>query len=186
MRRVLLVVLMVVLGLALVACGSSDNPGDVGSPPDDASDALSTTAGGQGPDNTPDRVDGVVRVVLGWDEPIDMDLEIWDSLGETAITAAGLEGVDVVSGDDGREFFDFTEDFASGRYVVSIYFAEEENIVDAATATLTVLKADGSTEIRSRSIAWEEGSDQWHAFEIDGATGDIVDVNRVIQIEVTE
>ncbi len=188
MRRATLILLVLVLSMMLVACGSSDSSDGVVSPPNETSGpGSSSTAGAQGPDTVPALSDGAVRVTLGWDEPIDMDLELWDSLGENALTSAGLEnGGDVTDGDTGREYLDLTGDYATGTYVVSVYFAEEENVVDSATATLTVYKADGSTEVRSRSIAWEKGSDQWHAFEIDAATGDIVDVNEIVEVEVTE
>ncbi len=172
MRRLFLVSVVLVACLALVGCGSSADTG---------SDAVST-----GPDTSPALDGGVVRVVLGWDEPVDMDLEIWDADGQNAVTAAGIENEDVTDGTAGTEYFDFAGDYAEGEYVVSVYFAEETNIADEANVILTVTKADGSTQTRSRTIAWEEGSDQWHAFKIDGATGEIEDVDEIVETEVKE
>lgn len=178
MRRVLLALLVLVMALSLTACfGGSD--GDSG----DSSDAGSSA---MGPDNNPAVEDGVVRVTLGWDEPIDMDLEIWDAAGENAETAAGLENEDIMDGTEGREYFDFTGAYSDGEYVVSVYFAEEMNVVESANATLEVIKADGSTETRSSEIMWEEGSDQWHAFSIDAATGDIADIDEFIETVVED
>lgn len=141
------------------------------------------------------------KVTLRWDQPVDMDLEIWNASGQNLIHRAFAGenwtapncGTDVTDGTKGEEFFIFksagSEDFATGEYVVSIYFAQrpEGSNVTSARATVVVTKADGSTVERSRNVQWEEGQDQWHAFRIDAKTGNILeDIDKFIKIETTQ
>jgi len=147
--------------------GCTDDPTSDSSPISD-----STTAA--------DSPCGVTQVVLAWDEAIDLDLEIWSGDGEGALTSAGLENEDVIDGTQGTEWIDFTGELADGEYVVSVYFAEETDIVPSAIAHLTVTKTDGSTLVRTKEIMWEEGWDQWHGFRIDAETGDIEDIDEFI------
>lgn len=180
MRRILVLLVMLVFAVSVVGCslggGGATTPEKVPS-----GDSAS-----QGPDTAPALEEGVVRVTLGWDEPIDLDLEIWDENGENAITSAGMESEDVMNGEEGREYFDFAGDYVSGTYVVSVYFAEEQNVVDSAKATVTVFGPDGTTESVVTTMQWEEGKDQWHAFSIDAATGQTTTIDQVVTIEVTE
>ncbi len=144
-------------------------------------------AGTMGPDTTPALIDGVVRVELGWDEASDLDLEIWDAAGENLVTRAlTVNGADITDGTQGREYFDFTGEYGTGTYVVSVYFAAQNSAPDSAVATVIVHKANGDTETRSQQILWDPGQDQWHAFSIDAQTGDIVDLDEFIDIETTE
>ncbi len=133
---------------------------------------------------------GTVRVELSWNKPVDMDLEIWDAAGENLKKRSfNLCGEDVTDGTTGNtEFFDFKsfdsgDDFSSGRYVVSIYFAaRSDDSIEAAEATVTITKADGSTVVRKKVVNYEPGKDQWHAFKINAATGEIEDIDRFIRV----
>jgi hypothetical protein len=139
-----------------------------------------------------------VKVSLSWDKPVDMDLEIWTADGTRLINRAfpGENwpatncGQDVKTGGT-PEYFTFVKvgetDFSKGEYVVSIYFAGRDDAsISEALATVTVTKADGSTEVRTRKIQWEQGQDQWHGFKIDAATGRIIeDLDKFITIQTT-
>ena len=133
---------------------------------------------------------GVVRVSLEWDDPVDLDLEMWDADGESALFMAGTySGEDVMEG-PGEEYFDFKaygdEDFSTGDYVISVYFANEENVQDAADATLSVTDADGDTRTFDITVYWEPGRDQYHAFRIDAASGAVDMIEEYIEIEIEE
>jgi len=172
MRRVVLALLVLAMALTLSACsllGSSDEATEAS--PDSSLPALEK---------------GVVRVELAWTDPVDMDLEIWDAGGQAAITSAAIENDDVTDGTEGSEYFDFIGEYSDGEYVVSVYFAEETNVVDSASVTLIVTNSSGETETYTKTISWEEGLDQWHAIKIDAATGDITVVDEIIESEVTE
>lgn len=131
-----------------------------------------------------------VLVELTWDQEIDMDLEIWDAAGENLLKRSfNLCGEDITVGSGGREWFEFKrysdeDDYASGNYIVSLYFAgrPEGSTVDRARATLTVTKSDGTTVTRTKVIDWEPGRDQWHAFSINARTGALVDEDRFIRV----
>lgn len=153
----------------------------------DSGEGATGAAGEMGPDTTPALAQGVVRVELGWDEASDLDLEIWDATGENLVVRALTEnGADITDGTQGREYFDFTGDYDNGTYVISVYFAAQNNAPDAAVATVVVHMANGDTVTRSQQILWDPGQDQWHAFSIDASTGDIVDMDEFIDIETTE
>ncbi len=135
--------------------------------------------------------EGATQVVLSWDEPVDMDLEIWDPTGEGALTSAGLTNEDVFDGTEGSEYFDFvdhgeTGDFSQGEYVVSVYFAEETDEIAEADILLTVTQPDGTVLTREGTVYWEVGRDQWHAFRVDAATGAIEDMDEFIETEVLD
>ena len=172
MRRVVLALLVLAMAFTLGACSLLGSSGE-------AEEAASDS-------NLPALEEGVVRVELAWTDPVDMDLEIWDAEGQSAITSAGLENEDVTDGTEGSEYFDFTGEYAEGEYVVSVYFAESTNVVDSAGVTLIVTNSSGATETYTKTISWEEGQDQWHAIMIDAATGEITVVDEVIESEVTE
>lgn len=138
-----------------------------------------------------------VKVELSWDKPVDMDLEIWNAGGTSLVHRAfGQQtdsihfkgencGQDITSGLAGQEYWYFKktsdEDFTVGEYVISIFFAGMENSgVSEATAHVTVTKPNGQTITRQRLIQWEKGKDQWHAFRINAATGDMVDIDKII------
>lgn len=174
MKRTLLIVLGLFTVLAVVGCGGD---GD--------------TAAKFGPNDAPAPAEGVVQVALVWDQAVDLDLEIWDENGVNAITSAGLSNdKDVLDGTKGAEYVDFITyedtDLSTGTYVVSVYFAEEAEVTDSATAQLIVTNAEGDVSEYEGTVKWAEGSDQWHAFEIDGATGEFTEINEYVQIEVTE
>lgn len=179
---IIVVVLLCCLGsgIALVAGGVSLF--------EDAVDEISTSEGGAA--IVPGTTSGTVRVEMQWDEPVDMDLEIWDGSGEEALTSAGMENNDSFNGLEAGEYIDFKNlsgaDLSSGRYVVSAYFAEGSGDIPSANVTLIVTKADGSTTERTGVVYWEVGMDQWHAFEIDAQTGEITDIDEFIDIEVSE
>lgn len=173
MRSLRLFAILLVAMLALTGCdllpGTSDSGDDPGTS-----------------DGT-----GVVKVTLSWGGPADMDLEIWDNPGdELLFRASEYIGTDILKGDDGDEFFEFRQyggdDYSAGSYVVSVYFANEEEVAESASVTLTVVRANGSEVTRTGTVYWEPGRDQWHAFRIDAATGDIEDIDQYIEIEVTE
>lgn len=139
-----------------------------------------------------------VKVSLTWDKPVDMDLEIWKADGSQLIHRAFAGenwsatncGADVSTGGE-AEFFNFVkvgeEDFSKGEYVVSIFFAgRTDPSINEALATVTVTKADGTSEVRTRKVQWQEGQDQWHGFRIDAATGRIVeDLDKFVAITQT-
>lgn len=122
---------------------------------------------------------GSVAVWLSWDTPVDMDLEIWDAAGENMIAAASeYAGQDITSGADGDEYFEFTtyrdRDFSTGEYVVSIYYWGSDDGSNPDTeVTVTAQDADGRVQTFTKTVKWDPGYDQWHAFRIDAATGAI-------------
>ncbi len=134
---------------------------------------------------------GVTRLDLTWNEKVDMDLEIWNAAGENLLDRAfNLCGEDVKDGTMGREWFEFKrysdeDDYSSGTYMVSLYFAArpEGSTVEQASATITVTKPDGSTVTRQKTINWEPGRDQWHAFTINAATGAITVKDQFIRVQ---
>lgn len=167
----------------------TEEPADEAEEPaeSDSQPPASVDDSGMGPDTTPPLSGGVTRVVLGWDEVSDLDLEIWTSDGQSLITRALTEnGNDVMDGTSGREYFDFTGEYGSGEYVVSIYYVATNEGPNSTTAKVIVYKADGTTETRTAEIRWDPGLDQWHAFRIDADTGSIVDIDEFIDIETTE
>jgi hypothetical protein len=174
MKRSLLLVLALFTVLAVVGCGGGDD-----------------AAVEYGPNDAPEPGEGVVQVALVWDQAVDLDLEIWDENGVNAITSAGLlTGSDVLDGTKGAEYIDFTdyedEDLSSGSYVMSVYFAEEAETVASANARLIVTDADGDVTEYDGEVMWEQGSDQWHAIEIDGATGEFSEINEYVLVETPE
>lgn len=132
------------------------------------------------------------RVSLRWDKPVDVDLELWNAAGEAALFRASQKqpGCEDVTNGSGEEFFEFRrfgdDDYSTGSYVVSVYFAarQDESITDA-NVTLTVRRPDGGVETRRKTVYWERGTDQWHAFKIDAATGRIESIDRFINIRTT-
>jgi hypothetical protein len=132
--------------------------------------------------------DGPVRVTLTWSEDADLDLEIWsgdESQGELLTRAFALSGADDV-GPDGMEYFDFEDygsgdDFSTGEYVVSVYFADYTDD-DRAVAHLEV---EPSGEIAEAGMEFI-GQDQWHAFSVDAETGEIEMIDEFIEPTVTE
>ncbi len=193
MKRFLPVLALAILALASVNCiGGKDNAAAPSAAPSAAPAAAPATPAVAQP----------VKVSLRWDKPVDMDLEIWNAAGQNLIHRAfpGEEGwkaencgADVKDGTQGEEFFLFkktqNEDFSSGEFVVSVYFAarEENSTIDAANATVTITKADGTTESISRMVRWTPGEDQWHAVKINATTGAIVErIDRMIKLQQNE
>lgn len=180
---------LVLLGLAVVGglayLGKAQEQATVTT--DGSQSSSSSSSSGQVPavEATP------VRVELTWNEEVDMDLEIWDESGENLLDRSfNLCGEDIKVGSGGREWFEFKkfsdeDDYASGTYIVSLYFANrpEGSTVDRASATLTVTKPDGTTVTRTKIIDWEPGRDQWHAFSLNARTGAIVDKDRFIRVQ---
>jgi hypothetical protein len=125
-----------------------------------------------------------VSVWLSWSEPVDMDLEIWDASGDSQLNSAySLSGSDIGNGADGDEYFEFKrygeyDDYSSGEYVVSVYFASFLADQDEARVTVTVQAADGSTETWEKTVLWDPGMDQWHAFRIDAVSGQTVEIDQ--------
>ncbi|GAB4277097.1 MAG: hypothetical protein Kow0056_08250 [Coriobacteriia bacterium] len=181
LAAVLVVALASTLGLTGCFFGSSDSGTDTGGTNPPVASGGSTSQSGSTSGATP------VRVTLAWTAPVDLDLEIWDADGAEALYPAWqFEGEDVSEG-PGEETFQFTDyadaDLSSGVYTVSVYFAEEENVVEEADATLTVTYADGSSTDYPITIYWEPGRDQYHAFTVDAATGEVTMVDEYIEIE---
>jgi len=141
---------------------------------------LSTAAGGE------------VAVGLAWNEPVDCDLEIWDSSGkDLELRAFNLYGNDVTNGSDGMEYFLFSNSsdgaYGSGSYVVSVYYAgQNESGIEELDVYLRIITADGRQLRRQKRIFWESGKDQWHAFRIDATSGLITDIDEFIAIQTTE
>lgn len=183
MKRSTLVVLALLLVLAISGCGgtSGSSGGQTSGGSSSGGEAASTSA--------PKPEPGTVQVALSWDEPVDVDLEVWDAEGQEAVTSAGIVTEDVTNGESGDEYVDFvkydSQDLSSGEYVISVYFAEETNTVDSTTVTLFVTSADGDVETRTHELMWEEGKDQWHAFSVDAETGEITDIDELVET-VTE
>ena len=128
---------------------------------------------------------GDVAVWLSWDEPVDMDLELWGASGEEFLGSAYLyAGDDITVGGAGDEYFEFraydVEDFSTGRYVVSVYFAglDPSGTRDSAYVTLTVQDRDGRVQTFKKTVLWEPGYDQWHAVEIDAVTGAVTPLDE--------
>ncbi len=172
MKRTSLIVLALFVVLVVAGCGGGDG---------------ATVE--FGPNDAPSPDDGVVQVALVWDEPVDLDLEVWDKDGVSPITAASIEnGVDVFDGTEGAEYVDFTDEaeLSSGTYVVSVYFAEEAGDIGSAEVQLIITDSDGDVSEYEGTALWEEGKDQWHAFEIDGATGEYSEIDEYIEITVSE
>jgi hypothetical protein len=74
-----------------------------------------------------------------------------------------------------------TSDFSTGTFVVSVFYADrpDDSNIDSVDATLVVEKAGGSTATRTGVVHYDPAEgDQWHAFSIDAATGDIEDINE--------
>lgn len=166
--------------------GSTETPSSPASPSTEAPGGTPATA----PSGTPAR-SGVTRVELSWSERVDMDLEIWNASGQNLLERSfNLCGEDVKDGTAGREWFEFrrfdaSDDYSSGVYVVSLYFAArpDNSSVDQARATITVTKPDGTTLTRQKTINWDPGRDQWHAFSIDAATGAVTDKDEFVRIQ---
>jgi hypothetical protein len=94
-------------------------------------------------------------------------------------TAAGFE----------EEYFDFNNfgadgDYSTGKFVVSIYYADYTDD-DTAVAHVEVTKADGTTSEVAEAPMDFLDDDQWHAFEIDAATGNITMIDEFVDY-VTE
>lgn len=129
---------------------------------------------------------GVVKVTLTWDKPVDMDMEIWDGEGRNYLfDGSKYCGEDVKTGGGAGEFFEFkqygTENFAAGKYVVSIFFAARgSESHDRSTAVVTLTKPDGSSVTRQRIVDYTPGQDQWHVFQVDAATGAMTDIDKMI------
>lgn len=173
-RLVLLVSLVIALAFGLAGCQALTQP----NPGGDSS--------GSGTKGDP------VKVTLSWEDPVDMDLEIWNSSGEEALFAASsFGGRDVEDGEEGDEFFEFKkygdEDYTAGKYVISVFFAGSgDESITQADVKITIRMPDGSEETRNGTVYWEEGRDQWHGFRVDAATGDIEDIDEIVEVEVEE
>lgn len=134
---------------------------------------------------------GPVKVTLSCDQPVDMDLEIWDEPGKKMIARSfAYCGKDVVDMTQDQEYFVFdrydTRDFSTGEYVVSIFFnARKDTSIKEAKVRIEVKRSDGGVVTRERTILWEKGHDQWHAFRIDAATGRIEDIDDFISTKTT-
>jgi len=186
---------VVIVGLAalVVLFGCNFGSGDSSSSSSNtAGTASSSSAGTASSSSTPVQASGTVKVTLSWDKPIDMDLEIWDSPGQNLkLRSFNQCGSDIQDGTQGSEYFEFkqygSDNYANGKYVVSVYFAGMGDAsIEECFADLEIIKADGSRDTRRRKIFWEAGQDQWHAFRIDAATGNIEDIDEFITITTTE
>lgn len=126
--------------------------------------------------------DGSVKVTLTWDDPVDLDLEIWDEDGRTFMASAGWYGTDVTEG-PGQEVFEFEQqdehDFSRGVYTVSVFYADDDEAVDVPVE-LTVEDPDGDKVTREGTAFSDVEQAQWHAFTVNAATGDIEVVDEHI------
>ena len=123
-----------------------------------------------------------VAVWLEWEEPVDLELEIWQDEETFMLTAHNFIHEDIQDGADGYEYFEFGDyggfDVSSGQYVVSVYFADLEPVQEEAFPTLTIEGPGGSTQTHMGIIGWDASMDQWHAFWIDAATGAITPIDE--------
>ncbi len=118
---------------------------------------------------------GEVGVLLEWDGPYDLDLEIWSQERAYMGEASWLgQSPDAYRG--GQEWFVFRDyghqDFGGGRYVVSPYFAGPETD-DSVTAKLTVVLPDGQEQIYQQDLNYWPPYDQWWAVEVDVDAGTV-------------
>ena len=126
---------------------------------------------------------GAVLVWLEWDEPVDLDLEIWDASGDEYLTNASfLIGDDMQTGGSGYEYFEFkdygTEDYSAGEYVVSVYFAGFDSTDRPAEARLTIQTPSGQLATYSRTVLWDPAYDQWHVVRVEPGTGRVTEIDR--------
>ncbi len=116
---------------------------------------------------------GELGVLLEWDGPYDLDLEIWSPERSYKGDASWL-GRSPDAHDGGREWFVFRDyglhDFSSGRYVVSPFFAGPETD-DSVTARLTVVLPDGRRQTFRQEVGYWPPYDQWWALEVDADSG---------------
>lgn len=197
MKKVLVIVTACLAAALLFSCThstSNNTPAPATTP------ATGTPSAGT-PATTAPAATSPVKVTLSWDQPVDMDLEIWNSAATNLIHRAFPEqrnnwlapncGQDVTNGQQGKEFFIFkncgTEDFSNGQYVISVYFAKrpDGSSIDGVFATVTI-EAPGKPPVeRRRKVMYAEGSDQWHVCRIDAATGAILeDIDQFIKINM--
>lgn len=118
---------------------------------------------------------GELGVLLEWDGPYDLDLEIWSQERAYMGDASWLgQSPDAHTG--GREWFIFQDyghqDFSGGRYVVSPYFAGPETSSEV-TAVLTVVLPDGQEHVFSETLSYWPPYDQWWAVEVDVDAGTV-------------
>ncbi len=112
---------------------------------------------------------GELGVLLEWDGPYDLDLEIW-SQERSFMGDASWLGRSPDAHHGGREWFVFRDyghqDFSSGAYVVSAYFSGPETD-DAIVATVTVVFPDGQKRSFQQEVSYRPPHDQWWVVEID-------------------
>lgn len=120
---------------------------------------------------------GITTVWLEWDEPVDMELELWDASGEEYYDVAySYGGENVTTGGLEPEYFEFKnydmEDFSSGEWVISVYFSSlDADLDEAANVTLTLQDSSGQVTTFEKTVKWDPSYDQWHAIRLDASTG---------------
>jgi S1-C subfamily serine protease len=122
---------------------------------------------------------GELGVLLEWDGPYDLDLEIWSQERSFMGNASWLgRSPDAHRG--GREWFVFRDyghqDFSSGRYVISAYFSGPETD-DSVTAKVTIMFPGGKEHSYQQGVSYWPPYDQWWVVEID------VDAETAIGLE---
>ncbi len=122
---------------------------------------------------------GELGVLLEWDGPYDLDLEVWSPERSYMGDASWLgRSPDAHAG--GSEWFVFRDygdhDFGRGRYIVSPFFAGPETD-DAVIATLTVVFPNGSRHTYRQELRYWPPYDQWWALEVD------VDAGTALELE---
>ncbi len=119
-----------------------------------------------------------VRVVLEWDDPVDLDLELWEADGETFITSAYTEGSPDVTDGDGAEYFDLDGEYGDGEWVLSVYFASTDG-PEETEARVTVRRPGQQDVVVTGTIYYDpDEGDQWHAVRVDADTGDVEVIDR--------
>lgn len=129
---------------------------------------------------------GEFAVVLSWQGPADLDLEIWDEdfnfLGVSSLLG---DGPDIANGTHGEEWFVFKKypdkrgtrdsdqqwNFSRGRYIVSPYYYGPEGGSGPVEATVSIHFPDGRRETISRELLYEQPYDQWFAILVDVSRG---------------
>lgn len=112
-------------------------------------------------------------VMLEWSGPYDLDLEIWSEDLQYIGDAWWFGGSsDITHGSQGAEWLAFQDEFASGRYVISAYFAGPPTD-DAVEAILTVVWPDGRRQSIQQTLRYASPYDQWFALEVDADTHEV-------------
>ena len=135
--------------------------------------------------------DESVQVSLTWSEAVDLDLEVWNSIGSTCLVRAyAVACDDIQDGTRGSEMLAFASyeqlDLSSGTFTVSVLFAGAPESVRDATATVTVSTSDGESQMFSRRLNWGSVDSQWHVCRVNVTEGIVREIDRMVRVESIE